>query len=543
MPYKALRNYFVIIILPFLSINTFTYANITEDNTINNQSESYVFNNVLLFPQVGLQIEGRCFAENNAGYRMETRRIIDIDILKIKKFSFSMYINEILLFDDKSSRYINPQLINYEMDYGNLRWDFKYGILSWFFDHNCSNVFNDNQTERRQLRWYGYGIRWETYGMRPGWKNSNINNNIDDSILIKNLNYKISAGKKIYTKEFNYNYLVTSAIRYDIISNYFIIPYFEGSFTSHINERVRFNRYFETGIRMRFNNGDISPYIGINHKYDIDYYSGRQIDLYYIGLRMETLLDGTAQSIRTKPEFESSFPDFHFSGSYGKYVFNDNLNFNTDILITMDFINRYKISPSFTYRLMHNSLAQSAGMFPRYIEHNIEAGISYKLEYINALVEPYCNYSRFDEGNYYNGYTERFFAGGIRFSSLAMKTGYANTGIGFDKTSDLQWINRIDWETSIERIIKEFYYNYTLEYCLKIRYNIFLYDMVISYIAAGLTVNQNNKLNTIYFVEPGIRIQNGLYWMLFYKYEYSTRTDTENGLYRQFHLIGIRLEI
>ncbi len=509
-------------------------------DTQNKNSNSNVF-----FPRIGLGIDGRTFAENDANYNMEIHRIIDIEAFRIKNFAFSFFVNEFLIFNNANHYYLKPYSINYTMDYGTFSWDFMYGIFSVFFDHNCSNIFNENKTNSRQLRWYGAGIRWESYGMKTGRKDIKINiNNSTDFKFINNLNYKFSFERKFNTQAFNYNYLVIGNLRYDILNYYFFIPYIEGSFTSLIDNRIRFNRSFEAGIRMHFNKGDIIPFAGINHRNDIDYYNGKEADLFYIGLAMETLL---GNDDKTKSDNIKSaglpFPEFHFSGSYGKFIKNDNLNFNTDIFIGMNLFSSSVISPFLNSRLVHSSQKAGAGMFPRYIRSNLEAGFTYRLKLINILIEPCFDYFRYDEGNYYHGYIEEFSTLGLRVKNREMKTGFANDGVDFNKASRFEWINRIDWLISAQKTIKENHDKYTYESIINLRWNVFRFKIMIPYISAGITLLKDDNYNRVYNIEHGVRIQNGLYWMLFYRFEYRTAVDPDNGLFRDYHLFGIRFEI
>ena len=253
-----IERYFIIFAIAFNLLafaNAYGNENTTESIIKENKSSDTKSNDFFIFPHIGVQIEGRTFSENDAGYRMETHRIIDLDIFRLNNIVFSLFMNEFLIFNN-NSKYLNPKSINYEMDYGNLRWENKYGILSMFADHNCTNIFNENQTKDRQVRWYGIGVRWESYGMRPGQKD------INHIEIINNLHYRFSFSKAIATKVLNYDYLITGNLRYDILKNNFFIPYIEGSLTSLINDQVRFNRYLETGLRMRFEKGDITPFIG-----------------------------------------------------------------------------------------------------------------------------------------------------------------------------------------------------------------------------------------------------------------------------------------
>jgi hypothetical protein len=533
--------FFIINFYLLISLHAFGNENTPENIIKENSTSNAELNEFILFPHVGVQVDGRVFSDNDTGYKMETHRIIDLDIFRRNNIVLSLFMNEFLIFNNDSGD-IHPQSINYEMEYGNLRWENNYGILSLFADHNCTNIINENQTTDRQIRWYGVGIRWESYGMRPGQKNINLHKSGQSEIL-NNFHYRLSISRSIHTKVLNYNYIFTGNLRYDVLNLYFFTPYIECSITSLIDDRGRFNRYLESGLRMHFEKGDITPFAGFNHKHDTDYLESNAADLYFIGLRMETLLGNEADVKNGRSKDKSLFPDFHFRGSYGKFVNDDNLNYNTDVFIGLDFLSAYKVSPFINNTLVHNSQKAAAGMFPRYISNNIEAGISFRLDFIDALVEPYYCYSRSDEGNFYKGYTERFSTAGLRILSRNMKTGYANSGIDFNDESSFKQINTVDWSASAVRVFNAYYYNYSWIYDIQLRWNIFRYDKSIPYLSAGACCLTDKKSDEVYNVESGVRIQGGLQWIFFYRFEYRTAVDPGNGIYRNFNLFGIRFEI
>ncbi|MBN2403191.1 MAG: hypothetical protein JXN64_12425 [Spirochaetes bacterium] len=492
-----------------------------------------------IFPQAGTQIDARLFLNSDSEYKAETHRIIDLDILRINTLVFSFYMNEYITFNN--SKYLKPKSINYEMDYANFRWENRFGIASLFVDHNCANIFNKNETKDRQVRWYGLGIRWESYGIKTGRKDIKLNSN--SSTIINNLNYRLSISRALHTRVLNYDYIATGILRYDIFRYFIFIPYIEASFTSLIDSRTRFNRNFETGVRIRFDEGSITPFLGLNRSYDIENNNAEAKDMYYIGLRMETLLGDDAEIKQSRTSEKSFFPDFHFMGSYGKYVFNDRLNFNTDIYFGLDYLSTYNVSPFINYALMHNSQKADAGMFPRYIEQNAEAGLSFHPVILDAFIEPYYNYVRYDEGNYSKGWIEKYSAAGLRILSTRMKPGYADNKSDFGNSAGLHSFNRIDWMLSASRVIVESHCKYTWEFTMQFRWDMFYFYDIVCYLAAGVDFLKSSAFDTIYNIEPGIRVKNGLYWMLFYKFEHRTDTDSGNGQFMNYHLTGIRFEI
>lgn len=508
------------------------------ENEDNDQINNSPRHEVLPFflPAAGVQVDGKMFENNESGYSMETRRIIDINLLKINRFVFSTYINEIMVFDGSPGS-PDPGLIRYEMRFGSLSMEFEYGILSLFFDHDCVNIINEEALGDRRVRWYGAGLQWESYGMRPGRKNTDKENNPWDIDFLNSLNYSISAKKRLHTRVLDYDYIFNGILRYNIFSYNIVTPYIEGSLTTILNSSVRTDRYLETGIRFTFNKWDITPFAGIQRNYDTDN-SGTSQYFYFGGLRMEALVGKTGNEAQANAPVPD-FPDFHFRGSYGKFINDEYLNFNTDILIEIDFFSSNTLYPFISTRLVHNSLREDAGLFPRYMQTDYEAGISARIDLINALIEPCYKYGRFDESNFYNGYSGRFHAAEIRLKSRGMKTGFGEENIDGVPYQ----INRFNWLVSAGRIIKESYYNYTWEYNIILRWDICRYKYFTPYVTGSICLLRDDDYDKIYSLEPGLRISSGLYWMLFYRFEYRTAVDPGDGLYKHFHLLGLRIEI
>ncbi len=489
-------------------------------------------------PSAGVQVEGKVFENNNDGYTMERRRILDIDLFKIKRFVFSVFINEIMVFDGSISS-PHPYLIRYEMDFSNLSMEFRYGILTLFFDHDCVNIINEKAEGDKRVRWYGSGLKWESYGMRPGRKNIETENNPWDVKFLNHFNYSISAEKRLHERVLNYDYIFNGTLRYNIFSYNIITPYVEGSLTTIVNSGARTDRYFETGMRLRCSEWDITPFAGIQRNYDTDNKYDTHY-FYFAGLRMEALVGRAVDDeISKEPVSVPELPDFHFRGSYGKFIKDNNLNFNTDILIEIDFFSSHMVYPFISTRLVHDSLREDAGLFPRYMQTEYEAGISVNLHFINALIEPYYMYGRYDESNFYKGYSRQFHSAELRIKSRGMKTGFGEDNP--DSTSTLN--SRFNWLISAGRVFKKSYYEYTWEYNLMLRWDILRYKYFVPYITGSVDFLMNDTYDKIYTLEPGVRVRSGLYWMPFYRFEYRTIPDPADGIYRRFHLLGLRIEI
>ncbi len=504
-------------------------------------SESLIF-----LPSSGLLIGGSLYGSNKAGYAVITERLIDLDIMRYGNFTAAMEINESLIFKKTDSNFIEPFMIRYVMDFGSLRWEFDNYIIVFYFDHICNNIYNKNKTDPQQLRWYGRGIRLESKGIRPGYKNRGINFNSAKYMEFLNIfNYRFSAGKSINTREFKYDYMLSGILRYDFFRYADSVFYIEGSFVSLIDEDMRVNRSVETGLRLHLENADITAYGAYGYSYDVDLYKGLSTHFYYFGLRMESLLRGIApEQYNYKSEKLSSFfPEIHFYGNYGKYLYDENLNFNSDFAIDLNIIELRGISFFLRNGYMHNSLRENSGMFPRYIRYYGESGFLYRVSEGYLFAESGYKYTRFDEGNNYDGSTGIYHLIFLRLMSGGMKIGYK------DRNSDLSnkgiplFTGNFHWLISLGKVFRKKYYDFNSEFEIRVRWDICSVVRTTPYLESSIRLISITERKGEYSIESGLRFHLGHSMMIFYRYTDRSYTDPAEGIYSGSHLAGIRVEI
>jgi hypothetical protein len=494
-------------------------------------------------PSAVLLIDGEFYAENDAGYTMIAHRVIGFDILRYRDIVLSFSVDENIRYKDSGSNYFYPYLIHNQMDFVNLRWELPQGSLSWFIDHACNNNINKDVAGSMRVRWYGTGLRWETHGMRLGHRNDITFGTVESFEVLNSINYGFSAAKSLSTRYHNYTMIVRGALRYDPLRYYILVPYLEGSFAALVEDRVRIDRALEAGLRIHVQNVDISPYVGYKRRHDVDLENINAMDFYLVGFRMEALLKGSGWKDEKEIKMPLLLPGVHFSGSYGHYVVDEYLYFNSDILFEVDLIRIENLSVFLNSRLSHNSSSKSKGLYPRYLWYTAESGLSYRLRILRILIEPFYRYGRFDEGNYYRGYNEQYQMIGLRLESRGMKIGYINDGINFGGGRDFGWLNSINWLISAGRIVQESSYSYDWEFQLQLRWDILRYWVIIPYLSGAIGFIRDESSVWEYAAETGMRMHFNLDLMLFYQYKHRTEPDIPNGIDGRYHLVGVRVQI
>ncbi len=504
--------------------------------------------NLMILPAAGIFMGSGLFRENESGYYLLSRRGLDLDLIRYGNILLSMYATEFIYYRERDSGYRGPDMIRYEMDFGSLGWIFPAGVLSWYFDHICNNMINMNRTIPLQLRWYGTGVRWETHGMRTGRKGRGINfsgtGNFD---WLLDVNFRISAARSYSTRSFNYLYFSDFLLRLDLFRFMNTVPYLESGVTFFIHENTVTDRRAEGGIRFHFDNADISPYINYKYRNDLNKISNAGTNLYSMGLKFEALLadEGMPKPGRKNDNEKGTvlFPEIHFIAGYGKYIKNSRLNFNTDFLIDIGLIDIPIAMPFVRSRLIHNSLLENAGMFPRYMFYYHEAGITSRPGLFDSSVEATFRYNRNDESNFYNGYSEKYNLVTFRFLSSGMKTGYRGRSLNFINDGKVRLANSWNWSLSIGKIVSENYYHYSWENELSIRWDIMSYMNSITFLSGTVRQNVSEKSSYVFTGETGMMFKFSVEFTVYYQFRRVTREDRGNGIYEMHHMVGFRGEI
>ena len=498
----------------------------------------------VLLPQVGILFNLGGYLNNEAKYSGLIRRIIELEVARYKRFSILFMFDERHIFQGEHSYWYEPYKIQYFMDYINLKWRHHYGSLNFVIDHICYNIIDKNDSNPEQLRWYGFGIRWESHGMQIGYKNSGVQLNSNNKFeILNNLEYSLYASKAIVTQRFNYNALVKGILRYDICYLFNVIPYISVGFDSIIDDRVRFDHHAEFGTRVHFKKLDITPYIKYTYKHDVDTYRGLTTDFWLIGLQMEALLGNVKEDTgMTNKDIPLLFPEVHVVGGYGRNFNSDYFGYTTDILFAIDLIRIRRVSFFINNQIIHNSKTGPFNLFPRYLTYIYKTGISYDIDSVIQIADLYYYQEQRHEGNSFKGFYEAFEIIGVEAKSRGMKTGNKNCEVGLNKGNNVRFLNKLDWKLSMGKIIRESNYCYQWDFNGKIRWDILQYQYMVPYISAESHLIKGDNIDYEYGSEAGIRLVFGITLIIYYRNRYRINVISVGSGEEWQHMIGLCLE-
>ncbi len=512
-----------------------------------NKTASRSDGRLVFFPELAIMLDGGLYLDNDFNYAAVTRRAFTIDILRYKNVVFSTGLNEVLTYREMGGVKYDPWLIHYDMDYFSLRWELKYFSAVYFMDHLCTNIINQEDVGLRELRWYGTGVRIETEGMRPGHRNAGGLTADGAFAFLNRLNYMLAAVYPLSNganNRFRYDFLLKGILRYDVVRLYNLAPYIEGSFWGIIDKdysRIRYDRSAEAGVRYRYYNIDMTPYISYTYKNDVEIYKGPGMNYYLIGFRLESVLYDYYKSENIADDMNPVLPEIHFAGQYAQYLPNDYRNVNHKLIIDIELFKINNFSVFAANGLRHDSTGVG-GLYPRYMDVYGEAGARYCFDAADILIEPNYRYARLDDSNNFRGYRQRFETAGLRVKNLKMRTGYVNDGISFTD-SRFQLLNKFGWQASANRFVRDYNYPYDWHFSLKLQWDILRKYLFIPYAGAEARCLKGTAAVWEFTSETGIRLWDRPQTIIFFEYVYRTKSDPANGIARNQSMLGLRIEL
>mgnify|MGYP000917356804 FL=1 len=505
-------------------------------------------------PHAGLAVEGGGYLDNQAGYSMLTRRLFLLDVLRLGRWTLSTFITESVYYGGDHEDFKDPYLIHYDMEYFNLRYSFRFGYLSFFADHLCNNLISRGDSERYQFRWYGYGIKWESRGMRLGEKNPGpVPGTPSGFLLLNRLSYLAAAETNWAVVEFKYDYLLRGALRYDIFQWYRTIPYAEVSAFGIVDGSLRVDRSAEAGLRIRFSRADITPFYRYSLVHDTDTYRGTTAALSLFGLRLETPFGlpeeqpSEVKIVREGPVGDESgrwkSPELHFSGSYAKYLADDYLNVETDILFVLDLIKWDDLTLFSENKLLHNSRKENFGLYPRYLQFGAESGLAWWFSHPGIYLEGFHRYVRKDEGNYDLAPQPEYHAAALRLRSRGMKTGLADSNIAFPSGDGVACLNSLSYSLSLGKNLHRRNHPYPWSAEARLRWDITRIGIMIPYLLPGMDLSWGVGHLWESHAEGGVRFHSAADFTLFYCHRYRSEAEPDWGYGKTHHLVGLRVEM
>jgi len=514
-------------------------------------SDSYSF-----FPGIAVLFDGETYAGNKAGYSAGIVSLLDIDIFTYKAFTVSFLMREKTLYGGKGKRESDPDLIQYlPLDFLQLKYDTGYGYLGFVLDHECYNFLNTdiNIPVEGRYRWYGAAVKWQTYGMQTGAKDLNTGaQNLSDFAFLNSFNFMLYAGRSLGTIAYPYRYIFQADVRYDALRIFHSVPYFESGVYAIVDDRVRINRSFETGMRIVLDDVTLNPHAGYSYRHDVDVYNGLSSSFWSAGFRVERLYSGISGIDESKhparekqpssdQKFIVLFPEMHFSASYMRYFFNSLYGYNADVDISVHLLRVGSFTAYGGSSLDHFASLQMVDFFPRYLEYTYRGGVLLQLQRLSHIID--CNHSltQYREGNFVNTAPPSFkkISFGIKSRNMDPGSDYkSNTALENSANGLMRYIN---WEMYIERILRSENINYRWKTTGKMRFDLNIFSAAVPYLSPEIEILKGERSCRNYGSEAGLRFFSTVATTLFLKYSYRVENAAPDSARDSSFAIGLRL--
>ncbi len=486
------------------------------------------------------------FTRNSESYSTLSR-YISVDAFRFDTIVFSFSTHEDLEFGRRADQ-LALNSIFYNMEYINIRDETDYGIWSFFIDHRCMNYVNIDTPDGYEIRWYGYGIRWESRGMLIGEKDRG-----QGLSLLHNgdyINLSIAARKGIYSEYYPYDYTADISLRFDYYFSAGVIPYITFGGELFFPDRFSINRSAESGVRFTILDGDIIPFVQYSYRSDMSSPSTSERSFLYAGIKFEEALYESRDDmpgINPQSEAVTMSPELHLQGSYSKYISDEYRNYRSDILFTLDLLRIKKNSLFWNSSILHSSPAVNGGLYPKYIDYYNEAGISVLFRY-GFSVEPLYRYTGYGEGNNIEAGGFTYHTAGLRMQTEGMRPGKVNSGISDRFTDGFTLLLNTEWRITAGVIPENDSHVNAWFVEGALREDVFSYRSAVPYISINADIERgiipgSKSIISEFSPEAGIRVNRGPVFMFFYQYIWRSSDDTEYNISRVYHLIGVRVDI
>jgi hypothetical protein len=485
----------------------------------------------LFLPYSELTLSGKYYTPYRNDYHSALDMFLLAELFRLGNFDLSFDFTGTTTFRENSGG-IEPDLIFYRINYLTARWKTPIGHAGLFFDHLCNNRININDREEDKIRWYGAGFRWEAPGFSGSERLKHAGSN-------PYLTGSISAAYGWHTEFFPYKMLLSGTIRAEGPDIFILSPYLEGTVTGKIGDEKNLDLKSEAGIKAGWGDGEFILFTGTERVRGTNgYYADEGLN-HFTGIRFSSWIDdtGAGRVVEDRHEEPFRFPKIFFNGAYGKYIRESPLNFHADIHMLLYFPAAESIGLYGSTRLKHDSLKESNGMYPRYIQYSFESGLNISPGFLRMTFIPYVHFHRYDEGNIYDGYSNWFTSVGMRIATAPYNGDsrmMQNGSLGTESWFPLIW-------ASCERVSRNG--SFPVDWIVQLNINQWLLrEEVIGISLSGIYFKYFGDLNTSeYSLEPALNFGRKRFFAIFYRYTYHEKEMLENGIFSTEHLIGARL--
>lgn len=500
---------------------------------------SFNYNRYFL-PQTGIGLHF-CAINSNAGLTAKQTKIADFSLISYNKYALSMFVQEDIYTSHRYNFEFYPYRISYYMDYAYLSYSLTHSRIGIVFDHICYNTIDKEISSiSDELRWYGIGIKWQSNGMRTGYRSKLSNINLD-IFSVHNIHYSFYVGYPFLSKVPEYSFISRFQLRYDIPLFPLFIPYIETYIQAlgYPNGSFNFDHTYEIGAHIPISYVSIIPYSYFGTIHD-RILPGLKHSQWGIGLKLESLLEHQwLESIDTYlHDSNRQTIHMHVMAGYAKNVNSGFYNFTTDFGISLQTFTYNDNHLFFSSFLNHSSRSESTALYPRFIN------ILFTMGYVHEVFTSHyisCSYQHFrrHDGNEYRGQSEYYHSYEIILQNyiLHKPINLFNTYV-HDSSS-----KKIEYSFGIEHITGK--HNYPYFFIIK-PYLLYYLTTTLSYnpyVAVEYIWYIGKANNYEYSFEYGIVFTATTPIVAYYAFKRDIDIDIIDGAMDHYHIIGIKIKI
>lgn len=496
----------------------------------------------LLLPSVGVGAGLRVFGASDNGYTGAIERTFDVVLLTHGRFRASMLVDESTYYRERDGERFYPYSIQYQMDYIRLALDYRCCYVALVIDHFCRNIIDrGGDTDPFMVRWYGAGIRWESHGMRTGYRDSAISRG-ESGMLPPDqaFNYSLYAGKSISTRQFDYDWIFSAALRYDVMQLWNLVPFIEMSARAFMGDERRLDWEAGAGSRIRLESVTLIPGVSYMARRERDPYDERFERSWCAGVRVESLLrDAHGADTLYDVNREPPALALRMAGGYGRVIGGDYYGYRTSMALYAD-VDAGMLMLTGGAGITHDSSAQRNALFPRYVVYDWSGGVECELPCDLVAAATYRRQDRHD-GNDDRGQREMYQAACLSLGDPEMEPGRGvRSGAPSGK---LSFPLRVHFKIESGKIVDRC--NYPRDWLVKgaMRIDVLRYGCALFGLAGDACAMRGGIDSHTWGVEGDGRLELGYAAILYYRYERQVDLERADGSAERHHLAGVRIEI
>lgn len=506
---------------------------------------------VVMFSAMHVLFDGSGYFNNRAGESGAVTGLYEFDIFAYGKVSASFKMDQRTVYGGKGRNRTDPQIIQYlPVDLLYLKYDTGFGHFGFVADHECYNYINKEVETENRYRWYGAGLKFQSYGMSAGSADWNTGAASETGFqFLNNVNYRFYASRSMKTVAYPYKYFFEADVRYDILRLYHMVPYAAVSARAVVADDVLVARACESGVRIVFPDVTLTPYAAYNYRYDIDTYRGMSSSFKMIGFRVEKsftdddlYVPSAAANNNAAAKKSTESPQIHYLIGYRRYFANRDFGYSAVSDIRLDALTVRGFTLYGESGLTHYSSLRYSDLYPRWIEYSMKGGIYYAAESLGQLINLSYSDVLFRQGDFLNPGSPGYNVLNLVLQSAGMDPGLEYRRRAGGESMYPALFDIVNWKLSAGKIVRDKNTGVQWIFSADVRWNLADFNKTVLYLQPGTELVRSYHTYVNYSCETGVRILTSSILNLYARYQYRHEVVTGHTGRDSSVCVGIKLE-